>query len=45
MHQRPAVPDDEPPPILGTWRRVYIAILIYLCVIIAASYWFARAYR
>ena len=25
---------DEPPPFLGTWRRVYIAILIYLVFII-----------
>ena len=36
---------DEPPPFLGTWRRVYIAILIYLVVIIAAFYLFTRAYR
>ena len=21
---------DEPPPFLGTWRRVYTAVLIYL---------------
>ena len=38
------VPDD-PPPFLRTWRRVYIAILAYLCVIIAAFYLFTRAYR
>jgi hypothetical protein len=36
---------DEPPPFLGTWKRVYIAVLAYLGVIIAASYLFARAYR
>ncbi|HEV2447212.1 MAG TPA: hypothetical protein VGS58_14870 [Candidatus Sulfopaludibacter sp.] len=36
---------DEPPPFLGTWRRVYVAVLVYLCAIIAASYLFARAYR
>ena len=24
------VPDD-PPPFLGTWRRVYVAVLVYLC--------------
>jgi hypothetical protein len=36
---------DEAPPFLGTWRRVYIGILIYLVVIIIASYLFTRAYR
>ena len=36
---------DEAPPFLGTWRRVYIGVLVYLCVIIAVSYLFTRAYR
>ena len=36
---------DEPPPFLGTWRRVYTAILIYLCLIIFGFYLFTRAYR
>jgi hypothetical protein len=36
---------DEPPPFLRTWRRVYVAVLIYLCVIVLASYLFTRAYR
>jgi len=36
---------DEPPPFLRTWRRVYGAVLVYLCLIIAAFYLFARAYR
>ncbi len=36
------VPDD-PPPFLGTWPRVYIAVLIYLVIIIAACYAFTRA--
>jgi hypothetical protein len=38
------VPDD-PPPFLGTWRRVYVATLIYLVVIVAVFYLFTRAYR
>jgi len=33
---------DEPPPFLGTWRRVYLAVLIYLALIIAACYAFTR---
>jgi hypothetical protein len=36
---------DEPPPFLGTWPRVYAAILIYLVVIISVFYVFTRAYR
>jgi hypothetical protein len=36
---------DEPPPFLGTWKRVYAAVLIYLVVIIAVFYAFTRAYR
>ena len=36
---------DEAPPFLGTWRRVYIGILVYLVVIIIALYLFTRAYR
>ena len=36
---------DEPPPVLGTWRRVYIAVLIYLSLIIAACYGFTRYFQ
>ena len=36
---------DEPPPFLGTWRRVYAAVLIFLGVVIAAAYWFSRAFQ
>jgi hypothetical protein len=36
---------DEAPPFLGTWRRVYVAILIYLVVIVSAFYVFTRLYR
>jgi hypothetical protein len=35
---------DEPPPFLGTWRRVYIGVLIYLVLIIAVCYLFAFLY-
>jgi len=34
---------DEPPPFLGTWRRVYLAVLLYLVLVIAACYAFTRA--
>ena len=36
---------DEPPPFLGSWRRVYIGILIYLIVIVTGFYLFTLAYR
>ena len=35
---------DEPPPVLGTWPRVYTAVLIYLALVIAAFYAFTRHY-
>ena len=40
---RSQMPDD-PPPVLGSWRGVYIAILIYLALIIASFYVFTRAF-
>ena len=36
---------DEAPPFLGTWRRVYVGVLIYLVVVIAGFYGFTLAYR
>ena len=36
---------NEAPPFLGSWRRVYIGVLVYLAAIIAAFALFTRAYR
>jgi hypothetical protein len=36
---------DEPPPFLGSWRRVYIGVVVYLAVLISLFYAFTRAYR
>jgi hypothetical protein len=36
---------DEAPPFLGTWKRVYIAITIYLAALITVFYLFTRHYR
>jgi hypothetical protein len=36
---------DDPPPFLGSWRRIYVAVLIYLCLLIAGFYLFTLAYR
>ena len=35
---------DEPPPFLGTWKRVYTAVLIYLGLLIVSFYFFMRAF-
>ncbi len=46
MPQPPSQPvPDDPPPFLGTWRRVYIGVLLYLVVVIVIFYLFTRAYR
>jgi hypothetical protein len=31
---------DEPPPILGTWPRVYTFVILYLAVVIFVFYLF-----
>ncbi|HYZ85112.1 MAG TPA: hypothetical protein VE621_11945 [Bryobacteraceae bacterium] len=33
---------EEPPPFLGTWPRVYTAVLLYLVLVIAAMNLFSR---
>lgn len=35
---------DGPPPLLGTWSRVYRAVLIYLAFVVAALYLFMRLF-
>ena len=35
---------DEPPPFLKTWRRMYLAVLAWLAVLIVAFYLFARLF-
>ncbi len=44
-YSKPDSPKDEPPPFLGTWKRVYIAILIYLAALITVFYAFTQAYK
>jgi len=33
-----AMHDDEPPPFLGSWPRVYTAVLGYLAILIVLLY-------
>jgi hypothetical protein len=42
---RKLIPPDEPPPFLGTWARVYQAVLVYLALLILAFYVFTRIYQ
>ena len=35
---------DEPPPFLGTWKKVYILVLTYLACVISLFYLFTRAF-
>jgi hypothetical protein len=35
---------DEPPPFLGTWPRVYTAVLVYLVTLIVLFYVFTRMF-
>ena len=37
--------DPEPPPILGSWKRIYLVTLGLLVVWIALFAWFTAAYR
>ena len=41
--QRPVL--DEPPPFLGTWKRVYLLVVIYLACVIGLFAWFTNSYR
>ena len=45
MEERERQVVDEPPPVLGSWPKVYRFVLIYLAVVIALFYWFTAAYR
>jgi hypothetical protein len=37
-----AMPEDEPPPFLGSWPRVYMAVLGYLAILIFILYTVTR---
>ena len=36
--------NEEPPPILGSWPRLYAAVIGWLIVLIIAFYLFARGF-
>jgi hypothetical protein len=36
--------DDDPPPFLGTWSRVYVAVVLYLFLLIALFSLFTNSF-
>jgi hypothetical protein len=36
---------DEPPPFLGTWKRVYTFVVLYLAGVIGLFYWFTKSFQ
>jgi hypothetical protein len=44
LHKTPRPVEDEPPPFLGSWRRIYILVLCYLALLIAGFYVFTRVF-
>jgi hypothetical protein len=38
-------PSDDPPPFLGTWKRLYAAVLVYLALLIFLFYVFTRTFE
>jgi len=43
--RKPKIMEDEPPPVLGTWARVYVFVLCGLVAVIGVFYWFTAAFR
>ncbi len=37
--------ENERPPFLGSWRRLYAVVIVYLVLVIAVFAWFAGAFR
>jgi hypothetical protein len=38
LHDNHAAGDDEPPPFMGSWNRLYVAIVVYTCIFTLALY-------
>jgi hypothetical protein len=37
--------NEEPPPILGSWPRLYVAVVIYLVLVIAGFTLFTKVFN
>jgi hypothetical protein len=38
-------PTEEPPPVGGSWRNLYAAVLLNLAALVVLFYLFTRAFR
>jgi len=43
-NEQPRQVADEPPPVLGSWRRVYVFVVCWLATVITLFYVFSRSY-
>lgn len=39
-----ALPEDEQPPILGSWQALYTLVIVLHFVLIGLFYWFTHTY-
>jgi hypothetical protein len=42
---RPQAQPEEPPPVGGSWRNLYAAVLLNLAALVVLFYLFTRAFR
>jgi hypothetical protein len=42
--ETPRTVADEPPPFLGTWKRLYALVVFYLACLIGLFYWFTKSF-
>jgi hypothetical protein len=42
--EAPRTVADEPPPFLGTWKRLYGLVVFYLACLIGVFYWFTKSF-
>jgi hypothetical protein len=36
---------EEPPPILGTWPRIYAVVIGWIVILISLFYWFTKTWN
>lgn len=44
MAENPIIPDDNQPPVLGSWRKVYLLLLIFQVLLMLAFYVFMQLF-
>ncbi|MBV6426683.1 MAG: hypothetical protein KIPDCIKN_01196 [Haliscomenobacter sp.] len=35
---------EERPPVLGTWNKVYLFLLVFQAILLLGFYWFMRSF-